>query len=118
MIFIGLLTHSQKQKGEKKGVDWSTAYVVSSKAFFLIRFFARLAHKMGFHVWLCDGVADEVEINAAIDSFSNNRGKVILSGGTFNASAIKLPSDVSLIGQGADRTTLSVETLGPKSCGA
>jgi len=50
----------------------------------------------------CDGVADQVEINAAITALGAIGGTVILLEGTYNITAsINLASNVTLIGQGA-----------------
>ena len=51
----------------------------------------------------CDGVADEVEINAAIDFIAETMGGgvVLLAPGTYNIAArIELKSGVALVGQG------------------
>ena len=37
--------------------------------------------------YLCDGTADDVQIQAAIDALSTSGGKIVLSEGTFNIAA-------------------------------
>ena len=37
--------------------------------------------------FVCDGVADDVQIQAAIDSLPSTGGQIILSDGTFNLAA-------------------------------
>lgn len=49
--------------------------------------------------YVCDGTADDVEIQAAIDALPASGGKVMLSEGTFNvANTISLKSNMSLEG--------------------
>lgn len=52
--------------------------------------------------YLCDGVADDVEINAALNALPAGDGRVMLSEGTFNiTSPIIIPaSNIALEGQG------------------
>jgi len=51
--------------------------------------------------YVCDGVADDVEIQAAIDGLPSGGGKVQLLEGTYNISAtIILTSNVELVGNG------------------
>lgn len=60
--------------------------------------------------YVCDGTADEVEINTAL-AYVGARGLVLLSEGTFNlADGITLSGAQSLQGQGAGATTLLVTT--------
>lgn len=57
--------------------------------------------------YVCDGTADDVQIQAAIDAADG--GEVRLTRGTFNlAAALTIPADnpVSLVGQGRDSTIL------------
>ena len=57
--------------------------------------------------YVCDGTADEVEINAAIAALPSGGGKVVLTEGTFNVSGnsqIVLKSKVALEGQGMNLT--------------
>ncbi len=51
--------------------------------------------------YVCDGVADNVEIQAAIDALPAGGGKVVLLEGNYTISAsIVLKSNLSLIGMG------------------
>lgn len=54
--------------------------------------------------YVCDGIADEVQIQAAIDALPSGGGKVMLTGGTFYiASTVTVPSNkpgVTIEGQG------------------
>jgi len=58
--------------------------------------------------YICDGTADEAEINTAIDTFNSiTGGEIKLLKGIFNiASPIILTGGVSLIGEGLNTTTL------------
>jgi hypothetical protein len=60
-------------------------------------------HSQGAADYLCDGTADEVQINAAIAALPANGGRVVLTEGTFNvASSILIENDnVTLTGAGA-----------------
>ena len=52
--------------------------------------------------YICDGTADNVKIQQAIDSLGSNGGAVYLLEGTYNVSAsINMKSNVALIGAGA-----------------
>ena len=52
--------------------------------------------------YVCDGTADDVEIQAAISALPSAGGKIILSEGTFTIStAIEVPSNVTIIGAGS-----------------
>lgn len=56
----------------------------------------------------CDGTADEVQIQAAIDALPASGGRVLLLDGTFNiaqSTNVNIPSDTTLEGQG-DTTIL------------
>lgn len=80
----------------------ATALVVSNNVPTVVKFVARIAKRfMGDLVQICNGVDDDVEINAAIDAVAANGGKVLLSNGTFTtASSITIPNYVTLQGQG------------------
>lgn len=60
--------------------------------------------------YVCDGVADEVEINAAIaEAAAAGGGVVLLSEGTFTiASGIVLDNYVTLMGAGINATTIRI----------
>lgn len=56
--------------------------------------------------YVCDGTADQVEIQAALDALSSG-GRLVLSEGTFYCTAIlTLYSNQVIVGQGKYRTTL------------
>lgn len=62
-----------------------------------------LAKSKRYADYECDGTADDVEIQAAIDALPTGGGKVVLSEGTFTtptSQGIKIPSNVALVGQG------------------
>jgi len=66
--------------------------------------------------YVCDGIDDHVEIQAAIDALPDTGGRVMLSSGQFNiGSAIELHREVAtefdtwLTGQGPQITTLKLE---------
>ncbi|MHC4639511.1 MAG: right-handed parallel beta-helix repeat-containing protein [Planctomycetota bacterium] len=51
--------------------------------------------------YVCDGTADDVQIQAAIDALPTVGGRVLLSEGVFTlASSVKVATDTSIIGQG------------------
>ncbi|HEX7050013.1 MAG TPA: glycosyl hydrolase family 28-related protein [Longimicrobiales bacterium] len=59
--------------------------------------------------YACDGVDDQVEINAAIAALGSGGGTVVLSVGTFVVAApILVPSRTTLMGQGPAATTIRV----------
>ena len=61
--------------------------------------------------YICDGTDDDVQIQAAINALPSVGGTVILSEGNFHCNGvITLNEYASLVGQGIDRTTLSIET--------
>lgn len=62
--------------------------------------------------YVCDGVADEVQINAALDALPANGGRVVLLDGTFVlADSIVIPDDsITLEGQG-DSTYINGNAL-------
>lgn len=51
--------------------------------------------------YLCDGTADDVQIQAAIDALSTSGGKIVLSEGTFNIAATIWIDEDSVTLQGA-----------------
>jgi len=75
----------------------SSAQVIASNANVLQRGYGNFLHWLGFNVWVCDGTADDVEIQAAIGINS----RVVLSEGTFTlASTLVGASGLTLEGQG------------------
>jgi hypothetical protein len=60
--------------------------------------------------YVCDGVADNVEIQAAIDALASG-GSVVLSPGTFTlAATVTLGANVRMVGQGRSTTIYSAAT--------
>ena len=57
--------------------------------------------------YFCDGVADQVEIQSALNALGNTGGTVTLAGGTFHLNGnLNIPGNVILEGQGPDATWL------------
>jgi len=62
--------------------------------------------------YVCDGVADNVEIQAAIDALPDSGGKVILMDGTYYVNvSIKLKSNISLMGVGKSTRIVNSGTV-------
>jgi parallel beta-helix repeat protein len=94
----------------------------------LILLFAVAAHAVDVHVasssntafsnadYYCDGVNDDVEIQSAVNFVkSNGGGTVYLSDGLFSLNTnIYLASNIDLVGQGMDSTTLQLAPNAPK----
>lgn len=57
--------------------------------------------------FVCDGTADDVQLQAAIDLLTTGGGIVILDGTLALAAAVTLPSNVSIVGMGMGITTLT-----------
>jgi len=89
-----------------QGLFGSTAIVVASNApAAIIRAAKSLKASMGALVQICDGTADNVEIQAALDSLGASGGKVYLSKGTFViASTVSIPTTTTLQGSGIQST--------------
>lgn len=97
------------------GVTWirqvgllsSDAVVIASDAPAMDRFMAKALESVyGDRIAVCDGTADQIEIQEAIDAFPTTGGKLLLSSGSFydNAS-IEIPqtggySYISIMGNG------------------
>ncbi len=63
--------------------------------------------------FVCDGAADDVQIQAAIDALPVGGGTVMLSEGTFNiAASVVVPEDTILEGSGMWATQASPIPLG------
>ena len=61
--------------------------------------------------YVCDGTADDVQIQAAIDALPATGGKIVLSEGTFQVAAeIVLDSNVTIEGQG-DGTVVQLSSM-------
>lgn len=58
--------------------------------------------------YVCDGTADDVQIQAAIDALPAGGGKVVLMGGTFNLAAgiVETSDNVHIQGQGIEATKI------------
>ncbi len=62
--------------------------------------------------YVCDGLDDQVEIQAALDALSSG-GTVVLSEGAFNCSGSLVPAaTATLLGQGPDKTSLKFSRNG------
>ena len=85
----------------------ATCYVVASDAKAETIAYANILETAGYPVWVCDGVADNVQIQAALDALTSG-GRVILSEGTFHvAVTVRYNFNyVTLEGQGRTATTL------------
>jgi hypothetical protein len=60
--------------------------------------------------YLCDGVDDQQEIQAALNALPATGGEVVLSGGMFRCTeTIVMPSNATLLGQGAGETAIELE---------
>jgi hypothetical protein len=61
--------------------------------------------------YICDGTADQVQINQAITDLSGTGGKVQLMAGTYNVSAtITMDSNIWLAGVGKEATRIETDT--------
>jgi hypothetical protein len=65
----------------------ATYYVVASDAPASIKAWAKAVQDAGGNVFVCDGTADNVEIQAAIDALSTTGGEIYLIEGTFILNA-------------------------------
>jgi len=91
------------------GVLGASAFVVAYNASAKIKTFAGVLQDAGYPIGLCDGTADDVQIQAAIDALPAGGGKVALSEGTFNIAARIVPvQSLSLWGQGKLATVLKL----------
>lgn len=67
------------------------------------------AHVRAQADYICDGTADDVDINSALTAASTVGGKVLLSEGLFSITAkIVVPSTCALVGSGIDITIIRV----------
>uniref|UniRef100_A0A6M3J2D2 Putative pectate lyase n=1 Tax=viral metagenome TaxID=1070528 RepID=A0A6M3J2D2_9ZZZZ len=97
----------------KHQIIGSTAYVVASNAHpERVRAAMKAKPAMGDLVQICDGVADNVEIQAAIDTLPAAGGRVILSEGTFTlAASVDVVDYLTLQGQGGRSSILDGSAL-------
>jgi hypothetical protein len=65
----------------------ASAWVVANDAPATIKAYATTLQAAGYPAWVCDGTADDVEINAAIAAVPASGGEVRLSEGTFSLKA-------------------------------
>jgi hypothetical protein len=85
----------------------ATASVIASDAPALIRFFGNACRLIGLNVWVCNGVDDDVEIQAAISSLPASGGKLLLSAGNYYiTSSIELVGGLTLEGEGKTNTRI------------
>jgi len=88
----------------------NTAIVISNDAPADVKTYAALLRTDGYNVWVCDGTADDVQIQAAIDALTSG-GRVILSQGTFYISTsidFNNTSGIILEGMGQEATILKL----------
>jgi len=82
------------------GLD-ASAWVVANNAPAAIKTAAGILQGAGYPVWVCDGIADEVEIKSAMAAAGATGGTVHLSNGTFYvASGCEGASGITLEGSG------------------
>ena len=73
---------------------------------------AAILETLGYPVWVCDGVNDDIEIQAAIDALAASGGSIILSAGTFEIAApislngVSQNKGINFRGQGQAATLL------------
>lgn len=98
--------------GERlQGALGASAWVVASDAPVAIKSYATALQAAGYPAWVCDGVADNVEIQAAIDALPAAGGKVQLSEGTFSGSVAIIPKNgLRLLGTGQALTLIDWTT--------
>ena len=92
----------------------ATCYVVAYDAKTEVKEWATILQAAGYPVWVCDGTADEVEINAALtasDSVSLSEGTFLLSDVVRRAGNTAL----KLVGAGAGVTIIG-QTTADKDC--
>lgn len=79
--------------------EWAT--VSKGPTFYVAASDAQAGEKAGAN-YLCDGTADDVEINAAITALPSTGGRIELSSGTFtiNAAINTNKAGITLVGQG------------------
>jgi parallel beta-helix repeat protein len=92
---------------QSSGILSADAVVFASDAPAMDRFMARaLGQAYGDRIAVCDGTADQIEIQEAIDAFATTGGKLLLSSGSFHDNAsIEIPqtggySYISIMGNG------------------
>jgi len=85
-----------------------TSVVFSDDTSFVDKMMATVFHGVyGDRCNICDGVADDVQIQGAIAALPNDEGTVIFSDGTYTCAAkITVPPNVWLVGQGGQSTEL------------
>lgn len=105
------------EMGERvPGVTWSPDDGDNGSASLVVGAVNSSVRDQALADWLCDGVADEVQIQAAIDSLSGFGGTVTLAPGTYTLSAaivISANVRIALMGYGA-RLLLPASAAGIK----
>lgn len=94
----------------QQGMLWADAVVVASDAPAEdIAVAQALAILYPTRIYYCDGVADDVQVNAAIAALPAHGGIVRLTGGTFYcADSVATVHDLTLMGAGVDVTILKM----------
>jgi hypothetical protein len=93
------------------GVLGADAWVIASNVDADILAYANILQTAGYPVYVCDGTADNVQIQAAIDSLTTGGTIKLTTGNFYIAASIKLNYDyINLIGDGRTATTLIMAT--------
>ena len=82
----------------------ASAWVIANDTSAAIKTFATSLQNLGHPVWVCDGTADEIEINAAVVAAAG--GHVYLHKGTYKTAAEVLIDDDNTILQGSGFETI------------
>lgn len=113
---VGVGTDGQvlvADSAQSAGLKWASSSSTGSRAATIVvaASDAAAASKAGAD-YICDGTADDVEINAAIAALPLNGGKLLLTEGTFNiASSILIQNDnVTMIGAGTGQRSGATQT--------
>jgi hypothetical protein len=117
---VGLVTAKISPLNLGIGSLGASAWVIASDAPALIKTNAEKLESLGYPVWVCDGTADDVQIQAAINALPVvagwQVGKVYLSSGNYDIRASLIPptgaiySDITIEGEGILATRLSWNT--------
>jgi len=97
----------------------ASASVVSNTASAMTKAFASFLQGLGYTIYVCDGVSDDTEIQAAIDALPSGGGRVLLSEGTFLISDSIAPSKdyVEICGQGPSTIIKLADGVIPNATG-
>ncbi|MBA7616092.1 hypothetical protein ES703_23383 [subsurface metagenome] len=89
----------------------ATCYVVANDAKAEVKAYAEVLQAAGYPVWVCDGTADDVEINAALVAGAG--GKVVLLEGNYQITAnIVVPASTHLSGMGKGVILTTTDAVG------